>query len=166
MAPAVEPSSTLRAATSPRSTDDEVRERAVKIYRYVLRGLRGSDIAKLENLPVRTVNWYLEEGGRILGGELKFMVKRGLLREFLLHCQERKKELWFNYSASKSVKDRVRCLQQLAEEDRTALDLAERMRLIEQKAYKLDGTLTLAEVIQLANDHSTTSRNRVAGLLA
>lgn len=166
MALTVEQSSTPQAATSSRLTDDEVRERAVKIYRYVLRGLRGSDIAKLENLPVRTVNWYIEEGGRLLGGELKLMVKRGLLREFLLHCHERKKELWFNYTSAKSVKDRVRCLQQLAEEDRTALDLAERMRLIDQKAYKLDGTLTLADVMQLANDHSATSRNRVAGLLA
>jgi len=161
-----EPSAASQVATSSRMTDDEVRERAVKIYRYVLRGLRGSDIAKLENLPVRTVNWYIEEGGRLLGGELKLMVKRGLLREFLLHCHERKKELWFNYTAAKSVKDRVRCLQQLAEEDRTALDLAERMKLIEQKSTKFDGTLTLAEVMQLAHDTDHTARNRVAGLLA
>jgi len=147
------------------SKHDEVRERAAKIYRYVIRGVTASEIAKLEGLQLRKVYWYIEEGGRLLGGELKLLAKRGILRELFLRHQERAKELWFTYTRTKLDMVKVRCLEDLAAEDDRLLDLAERLKLIDQKAAKFDGTLTLAEIIQLANDHPTP-RNRVAGLLA
>ena len=138
---------------------EALREKAVKVYRYVIRGVRVPDIAQLENLPRRTVYWLVEEGGRILGGELKFLAKKGLLRDLFFNYQERRREYWFNYSSAKSIKDKLNCLGQIREEDRFALNLAERLGFIEQKTSIFEGKMTLAELMQLAE--ASRHKNRL-----
>ncbi|MBI4227721.1 MAG: hypothetical protein HY600_05585 [Candidatus Omnitrophica bacterium] len=122
---------------------NQVRERAIRVYRYVIRGFNASEIAKLEGLSLRQAYWYVEEGGRILGGDLKRMAQRGILRELFAAHQERKKELWLTYSSTRQGAVKVSCMNRLAEEDKWLVDLAERLKLIDQKAeeQKVDVSL-------------------------
>ena len=86
-----------------REPRQELRDRAIKGYRYLLRGVAASEIAQIEKIPLRTIYWLIQEGGRLLGGELKTLTETGLLREPFVHHQERKKELWFLYSTTRKA---------------------------------------------------------------
>ena len=120
---------------------DEVRDRAVKVYRYVIRGFSPSEIGKLEGLPLKQVYWLIEEGGRIIGGDLKLLAKRGILKELFASHQERKKEFWLTYRSTRQGAIRVSCLARLSEEDKWFVELAERLGLIEPEEKKLDISL-------------------------
>jgi hypothetical protein len=148
----------------PQAKADEVRERAIKVYRYVIRGIRAPEIARLENLPHRQVNWYIEEGGRILGGELRLLAKRGILRELFYQYQEIRKELWFTYSSAKTVRERAVCLRQLVELGDRFLDLAERLGLVTQKPLLLEGHLSWSDIVALANQDDARKRPRLEDL--
>ena len=116
------------------------------------------------------VYWYIQEGGRILSGDLKRLTEAGLLRELFLHHKERKKELWLLYSSAKYDAVKVSCLRQLAEEDDRALDLAERLGIIEQKVVKLEGEMGWVKLLTAAletREHGRTDHGRTgAGLAA
>ncbi|GEM_PF-2155798 len=152
------------------SKQEEVKERAAKIYRYVIRGMTATEIAKIEGLELRKAYWYIEEGGRILGGEIKLLTKRGVLKELFLHHRERTKELWFTYARTKLDMVKARCLEQLAAEDDRLLDLAERLKLIEQKSLKVDsdaGWVGLLSAVVNARSHGGRLNGRTgAGLAA
>ncbi len=107
-----------------RKPQQALTDRAIKAYRYVIRGIAVAEIAKIEQIPLRTVYWLIHEGGRLLGGELKMLAETGLLRELVLHHQERKRELWMLYSTTRQDRVKVTCLALLAEEDVHLLDLA------------------------------------------
>ena len=108
---------------------DEVRERAVRTYRSLIRGLTPTEIAKLEGLPLRTVYWYLEQGGRILGGQLRALTEAGLIQMLFLSHLERKRHLWALYQTTNQASAKVACLGRLADEDERLLILVDRMRL-------------------------------------
>ncbi len=120
-----------------RTPRQEVRDRAIKTYRYLIRGITASEIAKIEQIPLRTVYWLIHEGGRLLGGELKTLAETGLLRELVLHHQERKKELWMLFSTTRQDRVKIACLAQLAEEDVHLLNLAERWGSSVRKGSRL-----------------------------
>ena len=141
----------------PRSPHHELTERAIKVYRYAIRGVAAPEIAQLEGIPRRTAYWLLQEGGRILGGQLKQLTQEGLYRELFLHHRERRKELWFLFSRTKQDHVKVACLSHLAEEDERLLHLAERMGIIDQKMAKREDEMTWVGLIKLAQE--STSKN-------
>lgn len=114
-----------------RTSKKDVREKAIKIYRYVARGISTSDIAVAEGIPERTVRWLIQEGGRILGGELKRLTKEGLIREMFLAHRERKRQLWALFSSAKREQTKIAALARLMEEDELCMDLVERFNLLE-----------------------------------
>ncbi len=135
-----------------RNPRQELTERAIRAYRYAIRGITAPEIAQLEGIPRRTVYWLLQEGGRILGGHLKTLTQAGLYRELFLHHRERTKELWFLFSRTKQDHVKVACLVQLAEEDERLLHLAERMGIIGQWPVKLEGAMTWVDLVKLAQE--------------
>ncbi len=136
-------------------TDDErddLKDRAVRVFRYVIRRLKPFEIARIEKIPRRTVFWLIQEGGRILGGDLKRITEEGLYRELFFHHDERKRELWLLYSSARKETAKVACLARLAEEDRVVLDLAERMKIIEAKPQESRMDISLEHRIDYDKD--------------
>ena len=137
----------------------ELRDRAIKAYRYLIRGIAVAEIAKIEQIPLRTVYWLIHEGGRLLGGELKTLTETGLLRELVLHHQERKKELWLLFSTTRQDRVKIACLAQLVEEDVYLLDLAERMGIISQKRTSLNGETSWSDLVRMAQENRSTDQH-------
>jgi len=133
---------------------DDLKEKAIKVYRYLIRGFRPAEIGQIEKIPRSTLYWLIQEGGRILGGDLKTITSEGLYLELFLHHRERKKELWLLFASARREAAKVACLARLAEEDATALDLAERMKIIPVKG----------EGGQEPNVHVSTIIQNVVGL--
>ena len=117
-----------------------MKERAVKVYKHIIHGLMPLEIAKVESLGIDTVYYLIQEGGRILGGELVMVSKHGLLSEFVLGCRERRKHLWLQYGTTQDPLGTVKVgiMRQLLEEDHWLIDLAERMKLVEPKIVKVE----------------------------
>ena len=112
------------------------------------------DIVKVESLPERQVYWLIQEGGRILGGELEQIAQTGLLRELLLSCRERRKHAWLLFQSATMEVVKASMLKQLMAEDQHMIDLAERMKVLEPKptyvqhSGKVDTTPTQIIIIR------------------
>ncbi|MBI4430101.1 MAG: hypothetical protein HY587_00105 [Candidatus Omnitrophica bacterium] len=114
-----------------RTSKKDLKEKAMKIYRYIIRGISTRDIADAEGIPERTIQWLIREGGRILGGDLKLLTKEGVIREMFLAHKERKRQLWSLFSSAKREQTKIAALARLMEEDELCMDLVERFNLLE-----------------------------------
>lgn len=121
-----------------RSTREQTREKAVKIYRHLIHGFMPADIVKVEGLPEKQVYWYIQEGGRILGGELQLVTQSGLYRELVLSSRERRKQGWLLFGTATQETVKASVLKSLIAEDQHLIDLAERMKLVEPKIVKVE----------------------------
>ncbi len=121
-----------------KSTRAVVRDKAIKIYRHLIHGLMPADIMNVEGLPAEQVYWYIQEGGRILGGELALITSSGLLKEMVLNSRERRKQGWMLYATAKQEAVKTSILRTLVVEDQHLIDLAERMKLVEPKTTRVE----------------------------
>lgn len=83
---------------------------------------------------------YLHEAGRILDGEFKQLNGGAILRQLWVSHQERRRALWQQYAATPATNaiGRVAILHTLQKEDAIFERLAERLKLIEPLATKID----------------------------
>lgn len=85
-------------------------------------------------MPLRTTYWLMQEGGRILGADIAGLTKDGVLRDLVVSHRERKKEIWFLFSApTASPAFKLTCLGQLGDEDDRFLGFMERLGLVAGK---------------------------------
>ena len=108
-----------------------LKEKTIKIYRYVIRGISAREIAEIEGIPERTVRWLIQEGGRILGGELKRLTRAGIIHEMFIAHKERKRQFWAIFSSAKHEQTKIAALTRLMLEDELCMDLVERFNLLE-----------------------------------
>ncbi len=144
-------------------------QKAMQVYRLFVRGWDTREIAQGQGIPLRTVQWLLQESGRITDGQIAQLTKSGVLRELFEHHRERKRTLWNLYTTAKMEAVRVACLKQLAEEDDRMLDLAERLGVIDQKTVKWEGDMNWVGLLTAALQHRDASgdyRRTGAGLAA
>ncbi len=154
-----------KGLTESTATREAVKARAIKVYTHLIRGLRPQEIGQLEKLPHSTVYWLIQEGGRLLGGDLTRLAKSGILREMFIKSQYRERNFWTIHATATKPKEKLQALEQLREEALFQLNLAERLHLVDEKADLSKAVNTLSDLIALASSNGHASPTDHAGLL-
>lgn len=151
--------------TESAATHEAVKARAIKVYTHLIRGLRPVEIGQLEKLPHSTVYWLIQEGGRLLGGDLTRLAKSGLLREMFIKSQYRERTLWATHATATKPREKLQAIEQLRAEALFQLNLAERLHLVDEQADLTKAVNTLSDLIALASSNGHVQSSTRDGLL-
>ena len=116
---------------SKRSQKLALSDKAGQVYRLFVRGWNTTEIASSTGVPLRTVQWILQESDRITDGQIGRLNQEGVLRELYQGHKERKRTIWQLFTTARLEVVKVACLKQLAEEDGRFESLAERMNVLQ-----------------------------------
>jgi len=115
---------------SKRSQKLAASDKAMQVYRLFVRGWTTPEIASSSGVPLRTVQWIIQEADRITDGQIGRLNEEGVLRELYLGHRERKRTLWQLYTTARLEVVKVACLKQLVDEDERFETLAERLSVL------------------------------------